>query len=386
MPIETRFLTESALNKSVSDELISAIVNGKTSLGKNPCLPSVSDTPYLERVINSEYDKIVSELKSIGRIEEVPEKDFASGLGHLILMCQKLEKPYRETLEELCQSYIVDFFGVPKDMVGLTLSLVDEVEVNDDSIIIEPVDGDDKLEFFDYAEAESMKDEIYKRRFLDMLGMGAGLNEASAIKHYLGDIYDIEPKLADMYRKILTLNRYMLFTKEDLGITDKDMKLAGTSVVTLGSSKNTVKINVQAKIFPILLSETIRAFMELFASHGLPKDTGKAKYIIGKSDFVKAEPWDMRIGPALWKTIRDSFGEAETTDIPYIFKTISKLNPKAFFIVMREVLTKTRKGRELMGKIVKASKEMRHYDGFQDKMEKMSGKVVISDEILPEEF
>ncbi len=386
MPLNKRIQNESALIKRIPDELISSIVNGKTSLGKNPCIPSVSDTPYLERVINSEFDKTVSELKSIGRIDEVPDKDFSSGLGHLILLCQKLEKPYRESLEELCQSYIVDFFGVPKDMVDLTLSLVDEVEVNDDSIIIEPVDGDDKLEFYDYSEAESLKDEIYKRRFLDMIGMGAGLNEASAIKHYLGDIYDIEPKLADMYRKILILNRYMLFTKEDLGITDKDMKLAGTSVVTLGSNEYTVKINVQAKIFPILLSETIRAFMELFASHGLPKDTGKAKYIISKSDFIKAEPWDMRLGPALWKTVRDSFGEIETTDIPYIFKTISKLKPKVLFMVMREVLTKTHKGRELMSKIVKKSKELRDYNGFNDKMKKMSGRVMISDEISPDEF
>ncbi len=44
--------------------------------------------------------------------------------------------------------------------------------------------------------------------------------------------------------------------------------------------------------------ETIRGVFELVSSHGLQK-IEKQNYILHKTDFIKAEPWDMRLGVGL---------------------------------------------------------------------------------------
>ena len=44
---------------------------------------------------------------------------------------------------------------------------------------------------------------------------------------YISEIYDIDPKLADLYRKILALNTYLLFTREDLNMTEEEYRNSG---------------------------------------------------------------------------------------------------------------------------------------------------------------
>lgn len=73
--------------------------------------------------------------------------------------------------------------------------------------------------------------------------------------------------------------------------------------VNLSSSDNIVSIKSQGILMPILLEETIKGILELAISHGLPKNSAKAQYIISKSDFKLAEMWDMRIGLPLWEHI-----------------------------------------------------------------------------------
>ena len=59
--------------------------------------------------------------------------------------------------------------------------------------------------------------------------------------------------------------------------------------VSLGNDETKSKIESQGVILPILLMETIKGFMELFISHGLPKNVNDAITVIGRSDFIKAE-------------------------------------------------------------------------------------------------
>ena len=221
---------------------------------------------------------------------------------------------------------------------------------------------------------------------LDVLSMGAGMQVSSSIKSYLSDIYDIEPKLPDLYRKILALNNYLLLTRKNLDMTEENHMQMGTVEIILGNEKEKVRINAQGEIFPVLLSECVRGFMELFASHGLPKDKSVLDVVISKSDYLKAEPWDMRIGPSLWTIISESFGEIDFTTIPFLYKRIACLSCKNFNKLMQEVLAKTRTGKRLMGKLVEKSKKDKEYNKFSDKMSKLkTDKSIITDEYINED-
>ena len=386
---QEKALKESILLNSFPEDIADAVYKNKTSIGNNPALPNIFEKGYIEKLVEKRFKGCVDELKKIGEIDDVPDTDMQTVLGKLVLKCQKLEEPHRPELEKIVANYLIDLFGIPDDSIQMELSLVDDVDLSSSSIKLDPADGDEFIEYEDVLDAESIKDEVYKRRLIDAMSMGAGMKISSNIKDYMKEIYEINPTLIDLYRKILALNDYLLFTKEDIGMTEEDKHQLGTVEVVLGQVEESPKILAQGVIFPILLSEAVRGLMELFASHGLPQEFEKAQSVLSKSDYLKAEPWDMRIGPALWEIVSDSFGNGVKTDlIPYLYKRISQLPVKKFNFFMREVLAKTRKGKRMMAKIAEKAQYEKEYSGFEDKMSKFStDKNVIMDEYIhPDEL
>ena len=386
---QEKALKESILLNSFPEDIADAVYKNKTSIGNNPALPNIFEKGYIEKLVEKRFKGCVDELKKIGEIDEVPDTDMQTVLGKLVLKCQKLEEPHRPELEKIVANYLIDLFGIPDDSIQMELSLVDDVDLSSSSIKLDPADGDEFIEYEDVLDAESIKDEVYKRRLIDAMSMGAGMKISSNIKDYMEEIYEINPALINLYRKILALNDYLLFTKEDIGMTEEDKHQLGTVEVVLGQVEESPKILAQGVIFPILLSEAVRGLMELFASHGLPQEFEKAQSVLSKSDYLKAEPWDMRIGPALWEIVSDSFGDGVKTDlIPYLYKRISQLPVKKFNFFMREVLAKTRKGKRMMAKIAEKAQYEKEYSGFEDKMSKFStDKNVIMDEYIhPDEL
>ena len=386
---QEKLLKESILLNSFPEDIADAVYKNKTSIGNNPALPNIFEKGYVEKLVEKRFKGCVDELKKIGEIDDVPDTDMQTVLGKLVLKCQKLEEPHRPELEKIVANYLIDLFGIPDDSIQMELSLVDDVDLSSSSIKLDPADGDEFIEYEDVLDAESIKDEVYKRRLIDAISMGAGMKISSNIKDYMKEIYEINPTLIDLYRKILALNDYLLFTKEDIGMTEEDKHQFGTVEVVLGQVEESPKILAQGVIFPILLSESVRGLMELFASHGLPQEFEKAQSVLSKSDYLKAEPWDMRIGPALWEIVSDSFGNGVKTDlIPYLYKRISQLPVKKFNFFMREVLAKTRKGKRMMAKIAEKAQYEKEYSGFEDKMSKFStDKNVIMDEYIhPDEL
>lgn len=386
---QEKSLKESILLNSFPEDIADAVYKNKTSIGNNPALPNIFEKGYVEKLVEKRFKGCVDELKKIGEIDDVPDTDMQTVLGKLVLKCQKLEEPHRPELEKIVANYLIDLFGIPDDSIQMELSLVDNVDLSSSSIKLDPADGDEFIEYEDVLDAESIKDEVYKRRLIDAISMGAGMKISSNIKDYMEEIYEINPALINLYRKILALNDYLLFTKEDIGMTEEDKHQFGTVEVVLGQVEESPKILAQGVIFPILLSEAVRGLMELFASHGLPQEFEKAQSVLSKSDYLKAEPWDMRIGPALWEIVSDSFGNGVKTDlIPYLYKRISQLPVKKFNFFMREVLAKTRKGKRMMAKIAEKAQYEKEYSGFEDKMSKFSTdkNVIVDEYIHPDEL
>lgn len=398
--MKTVIINESMLNKALlkehilldalPDDISSVISQHGTSLGNNPALPDIFDTPFILKIANKRFEETKKELKEIGSIDDVEEKDIVSVLARLINRCKELETPIRNELEKICFNYVIDLFGVPEESVQLMVSLVDEVDLNKDSIILDPIegDGDDSIELNDVNDALSIRDEVYKRRLLDALCMGGAMQMSSNFESYAEDIQTLNPELLDLYRKIIALNNYQLFVKEMVGMDDENKCQMGTVEVSLGMTDEKVKIDAQGEIFPVLLSETIRGFMELFISHGLPSDKNRANAIIGKSDYLKAEPWDMRLGPFLWTLLSNTFNDINSEEMPYLLKRISSLEPKKFNFLMKEVFAQTKKGRQIMASLSNKSKNDGEYDRFLDKMDKMKkDKGIITDDFIhPDEL
>ena len=92
--------------------------------------------------------------------------------------------------------------------------------------------------------------------------------------------------------------------------------------------------------------------LELAISHGLPKNSAKAKYVIGKSDFKLAELWDMRLGYSLWNLIEDEMTECGydmlEVGLNFFLMELAEMACETFNASMQEVFARTKKGKRVL--------------------------------------
>lgn len=355
--------------QKLSKKILLALKHNKTSLGQNPSFPPEQDLPFDKKVTIERFEEIKDSLKDIvGDIDDFSEKNLTNILSRLTKECVEKETPIRKELEKICINTLNDLFDIPNEIIIYKCKLTNKVKSNSHALRLTPENYDD-FEFTDVLQIEDINNEIYKRRVINALIIGASMYYSRIMaKSYLSDIFELNPKLPELYSKLIKINNLLLFIKDDIKLTDTNPQQGGIVNVTLGNEDTKTIIDVQAMNFPILLSESIRGFMELFASHGLPKDRNSAIYVTKKADFLIAEPWDMRMGPVLWDYFINSIGDIDNKLMPNIFEAVVELPSDEFFKLMREIFGQTKKGRDLMSKIVEDVKNDIEYTNFNNRL------------------
>lgn len=392
--MKTMYISESMakqLRESVLRDALSAdIMNGiaKCPYGNNAMFMGGSGERFMERALMTQYESAKKALKNIGSIDSVKANDIDGAFQELLLKCQKIESLNKNALEKLASNYVIDLFSIPDETLKIETKLVDKIEGGDEISPVEPFDGDVDFVVNDVADLNGLDGEVSKRYFLNALNMGAGMRMSENIRGYIEDLYDIDSRLPQMYKELIALNNYMIFNSSDLGITDRNRKQIGLVNVKYGPSDELVTITAQGVVFPVLLSELIRGLMELFSAHGLPKEMERVNYILKKADYLKAEPWQMRLGPYMWNIFTEYFEDTDTSDMPYIYQVLSKLKPEPFFRVFSEMMGKTEKGKVYAEKILNKAINNKQQASFSNKMSKRKDdKNIITDGCMrPEEF
>ena len=379
-------LRESVLRDALSADIMNGIV--RSPYGSTAMFMGSSGERFMERALMTQYEDAKRTLRNIGSIDTVKATDMDGAFQELLLKCQKIESLNRNALEKLASNYVIDLFSIPDEKVTIETKLVDKIEEGDKIAPVEPFDGDVDFVLRDVNDLNGLDGEVAKRYFINALNMGAGMRMSENIRGYIEELYDIDSRLPQIYKELIALNNYMIFSSSHLGITDKDRKQIGIVNVNYGPQEELVKISAQGVIFPVLLSELIRGFMELFSSHGLPKERERTDYILKKADYLKAEPWEMRIGPYMWNIFTEYFKDTDTSDMPYIYQVLSKLKPETFFKVLSEMMAKTEKGRSYAEKVLNKALERKEQTSFMNKMTKRrDDKNIITDSCMsPEEF
>jgi hypothetical protein len=381
--LDNKIITENILKEKLSDDITLSVIKNEYPLSNNPSFPDIYETNFIVKLLTNRFKEIKQDLKNIGSINNIKSDNLYTGLSELILKCKKIEKPFRNELEKICYNIIVDLFSIPEDTINLEINLMDSINLSNSNITIDPIDGDDDYSLNDVKEAINFKNEIHKRRLLIALCVGGAMEMSKNINMYFNEINKLSPELCDLYHKILTINEYLLFEKENINITDKNNMQIGNVEVFLGNDENKVIIKSQATIFPILLFETIRGFFELFISHGLPKEKYKAIKLLQKTDYLKSEPWYMRIGPSLWNLFYNSMDNIDSNYLPYLLKNVSSIKWKNFNFLMKEIFAKTKKSKKIMSSLLIKSKDEMDYNKFVNKMDKIkSNKSIITDEFI----
>lgn len=356
--------------------------NHKTSLGTHPAFPPEEEIPFDASLTLKRFNEVVDKAAALDLNDYSPSA-IQRELKALTDKCKEIEKSYKEQLENLCYNHIIDMFQVPEGLVNFTCELVEKVDVDK-----APVANGEHFEFEDIAHRSRLHDAVYKRRLINAMITGGAMRLSVISKQLIGELYEMSPELPAIYKKITVLNDYLLFTKNNMGISEKAKKQAGVSYLTIGNDRVKNTVRVEAEIFPILLHESIRGFLEMFAAYGLPSSKKECAYIMSKADFIDAEPWDMRIGPAIWDYLMMCFEEPDTENIPMLLTVLFSQTTNKFNSILQEIFGETKRGERMVQKILMKAQEEFEADDFEKLMtKKQTDNSMITDGyFIPEEL
>jgi len=344
--------------------LFKSVKAHETSLGDSSMFPSGGDYPFDYTILKERFNEVCDAIMELG-LESLDEDYLMSELSSTLKICKEMETPIRDTLEKICENAINRLFAIPEEMLNLKCILVDKVKFKN-AIRLKP-ESDDKITytFDDVSDIELFDKAVEKRRFINSLIQGAAYTYSKILGLYVEDIDRINRDLIPLYMKIVTINDYLLFTKKE-EMSDINPMQGSYVEVHLGGVGEKTTINSQGIVFPLLLQETIKGLFELFSAHGLPEDKEKAVFVVKKADFVLAEPWDMRFGVTLWNKI---FGRVEDTNmIPYMFINLIRQSNEEFSITIKEILSNTNRGNELLDKLMKDAEYDNGYQQFTNRI------------------
>ena len=362
--INEGFMSNVVKGRLLPQFLFKLVKTHTTSLGDNEAFPTSDEYPFDYALLKERYNEVCDAIDDIG-LESLDEDYLMSELSSLVTKCKELETPVRDALEKVCENALNKLFAIPEESINMTFKLVDRIKFKS-PIRMRPESSDNlKYNFKDIADIDLSNKAIGKRRFIDALIQGASYLYANVEGLYIDDIDRINPELPRLYRRIRIINDFLLFTKKEEMSDDKPMQ--GSYVEThLGIDDAKTTIKAQGIIFPLLFHEAIKGLFELFSAHGLPQDREKAQYIIRKADFVLAEPWDLRLGVGLWRMI---FGGVEDTNmIPYMFTSFVKIPTDEFNLSVKEILSNTEKGNEIINALMTDAKYDNGYQQFTNRI------------------
>ena len=370
-----------ALMQELPKDIMKALARNLTSLGDHPSFPPEEEYKFDSKITLERFQQVKDDVLSIEDLADYSVQGLSKAVNQMMLECQEIENANKEALEKLCFNIVVDLFAIPEDIINFSCTLTDSISPKSIRANVKPVSTD--MTFIDINHMNTLSDEVYKRRLIDALITGAAMNYSKIKKEYIGDLYEMNPKLPKLYRDIIKIMNYLMFVKNDIGISDEDKKQIGVVNVLIGNRTRRTEINAEGVIFPVLLIESIKGMMEAFAAHGLPKNKKEASYVMSKADFLAAEPWDMRMGPILWDCFEEAMQEKDTKMVPNIFVEIVSLPIDEFNNLMKEIFAKTKKSKKVFELVKQEIEERIEYSDFQDRMQTRSMESnVINDEFL----
>lgn len=382
--LHSQVLKESILLDKLPDDIKTTLEKNKTSLGLNPVFPEEYGDSFDTKLTVRRFEEAKNMLKKIGEVEECD--DMVNAIPQLLEKCKKREELIKENLEKIAYNYIVSFFNIPENDVNISEILITE-DLGDFQMGVRFNSEDKDYEFRNVKHRSSLNGEVKKRRVINALMTGCAMRVAANIKNYVAEIYDLDPKLPDLYRKLLALNDYILFTN-DMEIDENNPSQLGISKIVIGDSEIKSSVQIKGIVFPIVIYEGIRAFLELIAAHGLPKSKEDANYVMQKADYLKAEPWDMRLGPAMWDSLMKCAGNIDSEVLPWFFMMVCKLPVNTFNKYMQEVLVETKKGKYLTLKLVDKAIDRMEYNDFEERLSAVNSDVAMINDnyIHPDEL
>lgn len=254
--------------------------------------------------------------------------------GSLAGAMMQAERPHKRRLEDIAERIVREEFNLGHDEVLFDIELIDMPYVK-----MPPETEKEKINSEDQEFRDDVEAEMVKRRVSNALMQGAAKRGHFMFHLAAEELEQLMPGIIDIYKKVILTNDLMYYLIGDPQfeqMIDDDMI---SSYVKLNFDGDVPVIEAKAFSFPILVHEMVKGVIELLAVPGLPKDKELALTVLEECDYVKAEPWDCRLGPVFWTAFHSLIDIDDYPIKKLIIRDVFKLEAEDFNKFMYNVLS-----------------------------------------------
>lgn len=357
------------ISERMHPQLEKELAERKHSLGIHPAIPEGDENNFEQKIMGKRFSEVVNRYKRAFDVDEIDTSTLMMEMMPMVHETMALESKHKKALEELAEKMIREEYDMPEDVVEIKVSLSPNIVLEGTKKNPTPKSSD--YQFENHDDMVNAKEEVYKRRFLNAMIQGAA-KKTNHMFHMVDDeLTDMDPRLLNRYSKVMSAADYMYYVipKMDNGTS------GGMVKVTFPTSENPkAVIEAEAMIFPVLIHELVKGVMELLSAHGLPKDKKLGDYVIGKADFLAAEPWDMRIGPALWDRFTDCIDADDFHLKHQLYMELASKPVNEFNGCMREIMAGTNNGKKIVKETMDTIKMELQEEEFNNAMNELNNK------------
>jgi len=357
------------ITERMHPQLEQELAERKHSLGKHPAIPEGDENNFEQKIMGKRFSEVVNRYKRAFDVDEIDNTKLMTQMMPMVHETMALETKHKKDLEKLAEKMIRDEYDMSEDIVEIKATLSPKISLEGTKKHPTPKSND--FQFESHEDMVNAKGEVYKRRFLNAMIQGAA-KKTNHMFHLVDDeLTNMDPRLLNRYSKVMSAADYMYYVipKMDNGTS------GGVVKVTFPTADNPkAVIEAEAMIFPVLIHELVKGVMELLSAHGLPKDKKLGDYVIDKADFLSAEPWDMRIGPALWDRFTDCIDADDFNLKHQLYMELASMPVNEFNENMREILAGTNKGKKMVKEIMSSIKQELQEEEFDNAMNELNSK------------
>jgi len=362
---ESRIVYEDGHPEKMNSILVKQLRDRNHSLGNHPIFPESDESHFEEKIMSKRFGDVLKNYKKQFDSETAEPMEAVRNMIPIVQECMKLETKHREKLQELAISMIRKEYDMGEDDVEIIAELtqdinIDSIQKNPSPIRIE------NMEFENHDSVKSANAEVYKRRFINSMIQGASKKGHHMFHMAENDLTNMNPTLPNKYAKMMAAADYGYLTMDD------SMPKQAGGVVRVEYVDGKPVIHAQAFVFPVLIHELVKGVMEILSANGLPQDEKLTEYVMGKADFMNAEPWDMRLGAPIWERFTDCIDPKDFDKKHHIYADLVALPTEEFNHTMREIMLGSKEGKEKIREIVSNIDADMKRDDYENSIKEMN--------------
>lgn len=361
--LNENLLYDDTISERIHPTLEEELRNDRHSLSGCDVFPEGDVISTEMKLIRERFKEVVLRCRGAYDVDVIDNQEIIKDMLPLLRHTINIEKEHIKELEELAIKMVLEEFGITDEEVVLEAKLISGTpSLEGTSKQSSPSIAEDEFESHEQiVEANAM---VKKRRVLNAMTQGAAKKVNHMFHMAYDELTDINPRLLENYKKLMSSADYMYFIQPDMNMSTT----GGVCDVDFNEDDLRPVIKATAIVFPVLIHELVKGLMEVLSAHGLPSEKTIAEYVINKADFIEAEPWDMRLGPAMWGRFCDLIPDGDIEYKYQVYAEIASLEPIEFNNTMKEILSKTKRGSNLIREIVDDIKLEIKNDDFNDAM------------------